>query len=851
MTRIALRGLLARPLRAALTGLAVLLGVAMIAGTFVLTDTMERAFEDLFTARTRGADVVVSTRAAVQGNFAEAEPFSARTLERIRALPEVATAAGQVTDTAAVVGADGKVVRTGGAPTVAASFLPAPFAPIGIARGRPPRTAGEVALDANTVERQGFELGDRVTVATERPARPFTLVGVASFGSQTSIGGAIFVVFDLATAQALSAKEGKLDFAFVAGKPGTNPDDLARAVGALLPPGTQVRTAAQEVEAQLADLGEGLSFLTTGLLAFGFIAVLVGAFLIFNTFSITVAQRIRELALLRTLGASRGQLLASILLEALALGVLGSALGLVAGFGFAAAINALLQALGVDLPTTDAVLAPRTIVVALLTGVVVTLLGAVVPGLRATRVTPVEALREGIPPPPPPRTRRLVALLGVVLTLGGGALVAAALLTDGGDATTRLTGAAGGAVALVLGVALLSPGLVRPAARAVGGPLERLTALVGRLARENAGRNPARTAVTSAALMIGLALVLFVTVFANGLRQSVQDVVERRFAGDLAVLHDDGFSPIPAGAAPALANVEGIRTVSALRGSDSRLGGVRDTVFANGVDPASLPAVYDVDWTRGDDATLAALGPRDVVMEEETAADAGLTVGERVPMTGPNGRRTELTVRGIYRDDALLEGYTLSAAGFDALFAQRRLLLVLATVADGANLAQVRERADAALRAFPEARARDQEQLKEERGGQVTQVLGLFYALLAMSVLISAFGIVNTLTLSIHERTRELGLLRAVGMSRRDVRRMVRYESAITAAIGALLGLVLGLFFAWVVTRALADEGIVFAVPVAQLALLLALAVVVGVVAAVAPARRAARLDVLRAIAQE
>ena len=849
MTRLALRGLAARKLRTSLTVIAVLLGVTMIAGTFVLTDTIQKAFDDIFSAQTKGADVVVSGREAIETEFSMPRPLDDSLLEEIKGLPDVQQVAGQINDVAAVVGKDGKVVSTGGAPTIAATYMPPPFAPIGFTEGRPPKGGNEIALDAATADKEDFKLGDEVTVATSAPKQAFKLVGLATIGQSTGLGGATFVVFDLPTAQKLFDKEGKVDFAFVAGRDGVSQSDLQSQIASLLPPTAQVRTAAQEADKAGDDIREGLSFLTTGLLAFAFIAVLVGAFLIFNTFSITVAQRSRELALLRTLGATRRQVLNSVLLEALTIGVIGSVVGILAGLGFAKLINALFKALGIDLPTTSLVLESRTIIVCLLVGTLVTLAGALAPALRATRVAPVEALREATAPTKG-RWARLTPWLAGGLVLLGAGLVIAGLLAEGGDTSTKLLGAAGGAVILILGIALISPRFVPPAARFVSWPIERSTKLVGRLARENSTRHPGRTAVTSAALMIGLALVVFVTVFANGLRASVEDLIDRTLAGDIAVLHDDGFSPIPAAIGPAVADVEGVQAVSSLKDTQAEIKGVDGTFNTHAIEPATLREVYNFDWKDGSDAALRSLGDDGVLLEEATADKGKFKVGDKIEVVGPSGN-VSLTVRGIYKDDALLGGFSMTGPTFNRIVDQKRVSSILVKTDSGASVPAVQKRVSAALEAFPEARARSQDELKQENADQVNQLLGLFYALLAMSVIISAFGIVNTLTLSIFERTRELGLLRAVGMTRRDVRRMIRYESVITALFGALLGLVLGLFFAFVVIQALEGEGITFSLPIGQIVSLMVFAIVVGVVAAIFPARRASRLDVLRAISYE
>ena len=403
---------------------------------------------------------------------------------------------------------------------------------------------------------------------------------------------------------------------------------------------------------------------------------------------------------------------------------------------------------------------------------------------------------------------------------------------------------------LILGIALISPRFVGPAARFVSWPIERSTKLVGRLARENSTRHPGRTAVTSAALMIGLALVVFVTVFANGLRASVEDLIDRTLAGDIAVLHDDGFSPIPAAIGPAVAKVDGVEAVSSLRDTQAEIKGVDGKFNTHAIEPATLREVYNFDWQDGSDETLRVARRRRRPARGGDGDEGRLQGRRQIEVVGPSGN-VNLTVRGIYKDDALLGGFAMTGPSFNRIVDQKRVSSILVKTDEGASVPAVQKRVSTALEAFPEARARSQDELKQENADQVNQLLGLFYALLAMSVIISAFGIVNTLTLSIFERTRELGLLRAVGMTRRDVRRMIRYESVITALFGALLGLVLGLFFAFVVIQALEGEGITFSLPIGQIVSLMVFAIVVGIVAAIFPARRASRLDVLRAISYE
>ncbi|MGI8801708.1 MAG: ABC transporter permease, partial [Solirubrobacteraceae bacterium] len=638
---------------------------------------------------------------------------------------------------------------------------------------------------------------------------------------------------------------GKFDQIVVAADSGTSPTQLAANVKASLRGAkVDVQTGAQNVQSQKDDVGQFVGFLGTALFIFAGVALFVASFLIFNTFSITVAQRTRELGLMRTLGASRRQLLTSVLFEGLAIGVAGSVLATALGYGLAGAIRSILDGFGLRLPSTHPVLEFRTVVVCIAVGVTVTLISSLIPALRATRVPPLAAMRQGVPLPGS-RFAPALPWVAVALTGTGVALTLSGLTGGAAVATTAI-----GAITLTIGLAILTPRFVPAAARVAGYPVEQGTALAGRLARENAARNPSRTAVTAAALMIGLALVLFVTIFAAETRTAIRDVVARSFAGDLAVTNQDGFSPIPAAAAKAVAAVKGVETVSVLKRSDSHLD-LGGTQSVNGIDTQTLGNVYRFDWVRGDDSLLGLLGPNGALVEQDLASKSNLQVGSHFVVTTPAGQQTELTTRGIYRDRALLGGYAVSLPTFDHLFHELRVRRVLVKLAPGAATAKVAAKINAALAAFPEARARSEQQLKDVEADSLNSILYLFYALLAISVFVSLFGVVNTLTLSIHERRREFGTLRVIGASRRTIRRVVRYESVITAAIGGTLGLALGVFFAAVVTASLGDQDLRFAVPVLAVAGVVALTAALGVVAAIIPARRAARLDVLAAIAYD
>jgi putative ABC transport system permease protein len=611
-----------------------------------------------------------------------------------------------------------------------------------------------------------------------------------------------------------------------------------------------VKTGAQDAKDQADDIQNGLGFLNTLLLAFAGIALFVGAFIIFNTFSITVAQRTTEFGLLRTLGASRPQILRSVVLEALIIGFGASILGLFAGILAAKGITALFKGFGIDLPSQGTVLLTRTIVVSLLVGTVVTVIAGLFPARRATRVPPLAALRHDVMATGRAGHRRTV--LAWSLTIGGVLLLALGLFVASGAAGV-LGLMAIGAISIFLGVALLSNRLVPPIASAIGWPLERLRGVAGRLARENAERNPSRTAVTAAALMIGLALVTFVTVLAAGLRASINDTVDKSFAGDLVLVNKDGFSPIPAEAGRATARVPGVAAVSPINSSAGHVKGVSGNTTVMGIDPRTFTRVWKPEVKKGPDSVFDSLGPRDAVLVDGWAKSHHFSLGERLSIETPAGSRIVLTVRGTVENKGnIFNNVTTTDTTVTRDFRQRDDAVDLIKTVPGADVKGVQARIDKVLETrFPIVESQDQKQYKDQIASQVNKLLALVYALLSLSIIVSLFGIVNTLVLSIHERTRELGMMRAIGTSRRQVRRIVRYESLITALIGGVLGLAIGLLLGAMTTVALSDQGFTLQIPVASLIVFLVLAALAGVLAAIPPARRASRLDVLEALAYE
>jgi putative ABC transport system permease protein len=847
MGKATLKGLLAHKFRLAATALAIVLGVSFVAGTYVLTDTINATFTNLFDEVTQGIDVAVRSRDVFTGQMGEVrDPIPEEVLNEVKAVDGVKVAEGSVTGFAQFVDKDGKPVTTGGAPTLGVSISSAPELQAGttVRSGRLPSGPDEMVVDAQTADKHGFAVGDRVKVLLQGPARTFTVSGIIGFGEAGNLGGATLAGFTLPTAQEVLNREGRFDEIDVVAAEGTTPEQLRDRVRAVLDPRYEVLTGEELSASQAAAINDTIGrFLSTALLSFAFVALLVGAFLIFNTFTIIVAQRTRELALLRCLGASRRQVLTSVLLESLIVAVIASLVGLGLGVLIANGLKALLTSiLNFDLPTTGTVFLWRTVLVSLAVGIVVTLLAALLPARKATRVPPVAALQpETAFAPTHFRKRRIV--LGVLVTLVGIALLLAGLFQNEGN---RLVNVASGAVIVFFGVAILSPLIARPLARLIGWPFAKAFRLPGTLARENAMRNPRRTASTAAALMIGLALVTFVSIFAASIKASTTETLDRTIAADY-ILMNDTFTPFSPDLAARLADQPELAAVVGVRLGAFKLNGATKQLI--GIDPAAYDRVVKTEVLSGSIADLQSGG---LAVKEDVAEANGWTVGERVALQFPRGGTQQVTVKAIYKDNSVNGDYLLSLADYERFYADQADSQILVQAAPGTTPAASRAAIDRVLVDFPNVTVRDQAEYKAETARQIDQVVNLFYALLALAVVIALFGIVNTLGLSIFERIRELGLLRAIGATRRQIRSMIRWEAVIIAVLGAVLGLAVGLFFGWTIVRALRSVGITeFAVPGGQLVIFVVFAALAGILAAVLPGRRAARIDVLRAITTE
>ena len=832
MTRVVLRGLLARRLRLTLTAFAVALGVTLVSGTYVFTDTINSTFDTIFTKAYEKTDVVVSPGDEVTNQDGERPPMPASVLSTVQNTDGITNAEGGIFDFGStVLTPKGKKIGQGG--IVASRRDNARYELFDVASGRLPDAPGKVAIDRSTADNEHLKVGGQVLIAAQTPKQAYRIVGIIRIQGVDSLGGSPVTMLTLPEAQRITGKVGKLDEVDATVKKGEDSAAIKRELASELGPNVHVRTGKEEAASQSEDIRDNLGFLKTALLAFAGISLFVGAFIIFNTFSITVAQRAREFGLLRVLGASRAQVMRSVLGEGLFLGFFGALIGLGLGVALAAGLKALFKAVGFDVPSNGTVIESRTVIVSILVGVVVTVLSTLAPALRATRVSPVAALREGFVSM---SKRSRVAFPASIVMLVGGLVLMAVGLAGTGSTNRDLTFVGVGAGLMFLGTALVSPRLVGPIAGVIGRPMRGIT---GRLARENAVRQPGRTAATAAALMVGVALVAFASIFAASARKTIHDAVSNGSQAQFIIQNTDGFSAFSPEAAKSVAQIPGVRKVSPLRFAQGKVG--KDDVSVTGVDPATFPDLY----SSGNTAQLRNLAPGTAYVSK--GYDEDHDPGRVLHVKTATGRTVALRVAGIYDDKGhLLSDITVANDQIARDFAAAKDNYVFVGSSGGGVPAAIKGELK---RDFPQTEALTNDEFIDDQAGQIDQVLALIYALLALAIIVSLFGIVNTLVLSITERTRELGMLRAIGTSRRQVRRMIRYEAIITALLGGILGAGLGVVLALLVSRPLEDFKL--AIPFRSLIVLLVLSGIAGVGAAVLPARRASKLDVLEALAYE
>jgi putative ABC transport system permease protein len=836
---VTFRGLLAHRVRLALTALAIVLGTGFMAGSFVFTATLTHSLDALFAQATTGTDVVVEhtspAGAAFGAGSGSSHPLPAAIAATIRRLPGVAAADGAVSGRATLIGRNGQALRAPFA--VALSWPPsAPFQAIFTHRtGAPPTAPDQIMIDWTSARQGGFAVGDRIEVAIGGRARPFTVTGITGYGTADTIGGGSMAIVSLPTAQRLFGVAGQYSQISVKAAHGVPAPQLRTQVARVLPAGVQAITAASAAATQAQQLNSQLSFLTYFFTGFAAVSLLVGAFVIWNTFSIMVGQRVRELALLRTLGAQRGQVFRSVLGEAAVLGTVASAAGVVGGIGLARGLGALLSTFGVALPITGLVLPPASLALSLAAGTAVTVAAAVPPAWRATRVAPVQALRDAVPAPGGFPGRRLAA--GLAVTIAGAALLLAGLAA-GSVALTAV-----GAVACFLGVTVLGPLIVRPLAFCVGQPLTVLPARTGVLARRNAMRNPKRTSATAAALMIGLALIVTAAVLVG----SVRAVIGTQISTDAktsfyvqATSTDAGITPSLAGA---LARLPGVGQVTEVRTTDATVAGAAHQ-NVDGVEPAAIGAFTSLGMRSGSLASLRAGG---LLVSASAAAAHRWHTGDLITIVFGSYGVSRLRVGGTFTNPGPLSGYLISNATFTAATGIRTDAVDLVRATPQARGPLLR-----ALSGYPGAQLLDQAGYSRSRQATLGAILNLITALLILAVIIALLGIASTLALSVAERTRELGLLRAIGMRRAQLAQMIAAESVIVAVIGALLGTALGVGLGSALAAAFTrSQQTTVVIPGGQIAFYVAAAALAGLLAAIAPARQAGRMNVLAALATD
>jgi len=850
MIKTAFKSVLAHKVRLLLTAVAIVLGVSLVTGTFIFTDTITRQFDTLLDDIYSGTDVSVRSDA---GEFAAGtEPFPADVLDVVEQVDGVGVAeAGVASVTAQVLDKDGEPIGGQGPPTLGFSWGDTPsLNPMRIkdGQGRAPAGPGEVVLDANTVRGAGFAVGDAVTVVGFAGPEQFELVGIASFGDQDSLLGATIVLFEFEEAQRVFGFADELSGISVQAETGVDATTLAADISSVLPTGVEAVTGQTEQNEQAADINEGLGFLTVGLLAFAGVSVFVGAFIIQNTFRIIIAQRTRELALLRAIGATGRQVRWMVMVEAFFVGLVGSLLGIAAGFVMAIGIRGLMNTVGLSVPPGSLVLLPRTVIIGLAVGLILTLVSALLPARKASRVPPVAALREDAARTPR-RSLRTRALAGLAVTGLGVAFLFAGLFT--GVASPIIYVGIGAAVAFV-GISILAPLAAKPLANVIGWPLPRLFGVAGQLARENTKRKPRRTASTASALMVGVALVAFFTVFASSTKASVSETVFELFPADLTFQSTSqsdqtGPSPMSPSLAEELKTYDELEVVSGMQFGRVEIDSEAETVAA--FDPDTIEQVFAID--ANGDAVARVAEPDSMIVATGFLEEKGWTVGDTVTIEFVTTGQVAFAIVGSYEADDFSSIY-FSTDTFVENFRYVGDGVIFANTADGVSLDEAQTAISPTIDRYGNVKSQSKSEIVEEAEMQIDQALALFTGLLFFAVIIAVLGITNTLTLSVFERTREIGLLRAVGMSRRQVRRMIRWEAVIVASFGAILGVAIGIVLGWAVVRALADEGLgAFAIPYGQVVTALILAAVAGVLAAIWPARKAARMNVLDAIRTE
>jgi putative ABC transport system permease protein len=848
--RLSMSSLRAHKRRFAGTFLAVFLGVAFLAGTLVMGDTLRAGFDTMFGNATGGTDAVVRSAEAITTpgeSEGVREPVDTDLVKSVEQVPGVAAAAPDIQGAGQLIGADGKPIGGQGPPTLAGNWIDDPeLNPYRLAEGRAPKRSGEVVVNRGTADRGDLKIGDTTVLRTPDPVE-VTIVGLATFGGEDGMAQVTFTGMTQSDAEKyFTAGPGEASSIQVRAGPGVGQQELVDRLTPVLPRGVEAITGQESTEENTDMISsQFLAVFTTFLLVFSGVALLVATFSIHNTFAIVVAQRTRENALLRALGASRRQVTASTLTEASVVAVTASAAGLAGGIGIAAGLQALFPAIGFPFPEGDLVVSVLSMALPLAVGIVVCLGSALLPAVRAGRTAPLAALRETAVDQS--GASRVRAVIG-----GGLAALAVAVTLTGVLVSPSIWLAGAGSVTALAAFVVLGPVASTTAVRVIGGPLDRLRGVTGSLARRNALRSPRRTAATASALMIGVAVVSLFTVFGASLKATMDQTVSRSFAGDVAV-STPSFGAGGSGLSPRLAGA-----VRQLPEVDTAVGLGRGVAEVDGkgraltvTDPLALERTFDLGKVRG---SLSDLGTDGIAITEKEAEKQGLTTGDKARLTFTDGAKDTFTVRAVYGQSELAGDYVITRAAWAPHRTQDSDTLVAVSFKDGVSTGAGKAAVEKVAARYGDPEVQTRAEYAQSSAGGIDMMLTLVYALLALAVLIALLGIANTLTLAIHERTRELGLLRAVGQTRSQLRAMVRWESVLVAAFGTVGGLALGAFLGWVLVEAsdgASDSTFAFAMPPVQLAVVALVGVAAGALAGLRPARRAARLDVLRAIATE
>ncbi len=848
MLKAAIKSLLAHKTRLALTALSVILGVAFVAGTFIYTDTTNDAFDGVFATAYEGVDVYVSGESEFsmgQGVF-----FDESVAADVAAVPGVARVDPAIFGMGVqILDSEGETIGGNGPPQMGIG-VPSEGDSVStgtvLREGRIPSGAGEVAIDAGSARTGEFVMGDEIEIVTPTaPVQRFELVGIIGFGEVDNLAGATFAVFDLVTGQELLGRPGMISEINIATEPGADLDEVIASVQSVLPEGARAQSAQSAADEAAAEIQEALGFFGKFLLVFAFIALFVGSFIIYNTFRIVITQRMRELALMRAIGSTRSQVVRTVLLEALLVGLVASAIGVVAGLGLAVGLRAVLDAVGVALPAGSLILAPRTVVIGLTLGVVVTTLSALFPAIAASRVPPVAAMRAD-EVAPTERSMRMRAIVGGLVLVAGAVLIVSGLNNDTGNTTVALSSVGFGALVMILGAYALSALVARPVAAVIGAPFARLFGVSGKLAQRNAGRSPRRTSATSGAIMVGIALIALAAIMSASLQATIDDIFSQGVEADVLVTPAEqfalsGYTPELAGRITELPEVAAITRVPVapvlIDGSETFLGALDD----------NFEEFFPVEVVEGS----VELGPGVVIASESAATDNDLVVGDQIDMVFEETGTQSFTVGGVFTSDAI-DGFALGRSEFETNFAVETDNQIYIQLVDGVTPEEGRDAVAAVAEDVPSANVQTVDEWVDSIADQVNSLLGLITGLLGMTVLVALIGVTNTMALAVYERTREIGLLRAVGLGRVQTRRMIRLEASIISAFGAILGVGLGLFFGWAVLQALADEGFTsFVVPWVMLAVWVTVTALLGVLFALWPAWRASKLNVLEAISYE